>query len=124
MAFFSPALLGPLQPASSSEAVSGSSCEEGRLIALLRGTDLQWGDPSDAAPALTRTIPGTGLGSSEGRPSGAASPCPAGEAGLPVDAPRAACFRTFRMMRPVGLTGAPSGLTSFPSAGDSFLSSP
>ena len=54
VAFFSPSLLGPLQSVPSSDAVSESSCGEGRLMALLRGINLLWGDPSEAALASTR----------------------------------------------------------------------
>ena len=77
-------------------------------MALLQGTNFLWGDPFEAALALTRPFPWTCFGAPEDLPSGAASPCPSGGAGLPVDKPRAVCPGTFRMRRPVGLRGGGS----------------
>ena len=121
VAFFSPELLGPPKPVSSSEAVAWPSRGDGHLIALLRGLDLLWCDPSEGSPASKRTILGTGSGPSEVGPSGSASTCPAGEAKLSADKPRAVCVLTCRVRRPVDLVGVPPGATSTPSAGGSSL---
>ena len=113
VAFLSHSLLGHLQSVSSSEAVSDSSCGEGRLMALLRGIDLLWGDASEAALASTRLIPLNWLWPLECLPSGASSPFPAGDAGLPVGEPRAICPGTFWTRLPVGLTKGAFSLASF-----------
>ena len=107
VAFVSPELLRPPEPVSSSEAVAWSSRREGRLIALPRGLDLLWCDPSVGSPVSKRTILGTDLGPSEDGPSGSASTCPAGEAELSADKPRAVCVLTCRVRRPVDLVGVP-----------------